>query len=549
VAWWFGSKRGKKLWETGKVSTPWEPDRASIYEHIENHTWSGVTGLVEGGETLPDEDVIRKDKPFGWVPGALDRLATQHGLGLGGAGKEGDVFGALGDAVAAPDRSTMDRLYGLVRDDDAIGYIDALIEKIVEAGGEVDGEDLHRLGKYFATQAPDRGAVKFGLAIVGLFTADEDLELIHTLGRHEEFTLYAATALARRTQNPDLELWELAKQVGGWGRTHVVERLAGTERPEIKAWLLHEGEPNHVMNEDADEDDDDEGATTDGLLQALNNAAPEDDIVDSAGDILHRLVAYDPSGDDRDIDDFPDGLPAVRRYLDLIKQRACDFKEFLVAKEIRDFVRDETGKRTPYTETGWTSEARAELGETTSAFMAPDAWTERAMTGLDSKDRLVFLDAREVADELGIDTWPYSFRRQESGQGDEWFALMRTDDPTRIDQVVALAERDLPLDELATGPGLDLGVGDGAEHQLSLRIIVQDLYRFPGRGWSLLKVALNGPVIGGRHQVVNALDAWGRDRWPNDTEVALERALSREPHDEVRKRLTNLLANKPLDAD
>jgi len=41
----------------------------------------------------------------------------------------------------------------------------------------------------------------------------------------------------------------MAKHVTGWGRVHLVERLAKTEDAEIKEWLLREGFRNSVMYE------------------------------------------------------------------------------------------------------------------------------------------------------------------------------------------------------------------------------------------------------------------------------------------------------------
>jgi hypothetical protein len=80
-----------------------------------------------------------------------------------------------------------------------------------------------------------------------------------------------------------------------------------------------------------------------------------------------------------------------------------------------------------------------------------------------------FRAARLAANELGMDTWDASFRRQERGLGDDWFMLMQTNDPERIDRVLGLAEDILPLDDIATRPGLEF--------------IVQGLRRFPGKGW------------------------------------------------------------------
>ena len=113
----------------------------------------------------------------------------------------------------------------------------------------INHERLYELSHSFVTESPDREPVKFGIAILGLFRQPADQELFQTLGRHDEFTLFCAVAIANSSEDHDESLWTLARNVNGWGRIHVVERLARTENPAIKNWLLREGFRNSVMYE------------------------------------------------------------------------------------------------------------------------------------------------------------------------------------------------------------------------------------------------------------------------------------------------------------
>src|SRR5207237_8938078 len=108
---------------------------------------------------------------------------------------------------------------------------------------------LYELARSFVTEAPDREPVKFGIALLGLFRQPADQELFHTLGRHDEFTLFCAVALANASEDHDETLWKLARIGTGWARVHAVERLAQTENPAIKDWLLREGFRNSIMYE------------------------------------------------------------------------------------------------------------------------------------------------------------------------------------------------------------------------------------------------------------------------------------------------------------
>ncbi len=166
---------------------------------------------------------------------------------------------------------------------------------------------------------------------------------------------------------------------------------------------------------------------------------------------------------------------------------------------------------------------------------------------LSSGSKSEFWLARAAAREIGIDTWDYEFDRHRKTDDAQWYFLMQTDDPARIDRVLEYAGTVLPLDDLASGPALDRGLGSEYASHSALGFIVQDLKRFPGKGWPVVCVALRSRVVSNRNMAINALDAWGRANWPTDATSVLEQALAEEPDREVKARLQHLLQGKPLD--
>ena len=56
--------------------------------------------------------------------------------------------------------------------------------------------ELHELARRLATESPDRGPVKFGIAMLGSMGDERDLDIVRTLALHDEFGLYAAEAIA-----------------------------------------------------------------------------------------------------------------------------------------------------------------------------------------------------------------------------------------------------------------------------------------------------------------------------------------------------------------
>lgn len=92
---------------------------------------------------------------------------------------------------------------------------------------------------------------------------------------------------------------------------------------------------------------------------------------------------------------------------------------------------------------------------------------------------------------------------------------------------------------------MELGMGSGWAAHRALTLIVQDLGRFPGVGWSLIRAAIRSPVIPNRNMAIKA--QWDRKDWPADTAWTIKHALSVEPDDRVRERLRTLLRRQAAD--
>jgi hypothetical protein len=97
-------------------------------------------------------------------------------------------------------------------------FVDSALEKVVAANVSLEPH-LHKYAKWLAFESPDRGPVKFGIALLGLIRDKNDMDKITALGKHEEFTLFSAVALTNTYENPEQELWNLAKFVDGWEKS------------------------------------------------------------------------------------------------------------------------------------------------------------------------------------------------------------------------------------------------------------------------------------------------------------------------------------------
>jgi hypothetical protein len=533
----FGSLPWDTPWDLDAVALPWG-DRPSIYGHVRTHARTEGPGLLAGGADLPDEARVRKDGQLSWAPGALDGVFGHH-AGVGAA--EDIAARVLAALRAVLERSTDDRveaLYGQVTAHGTLEYVDTLLP-LLAAKPNLHVERLHAVGRWLATQAPDREPVKLGIALLGIVQGVDDRDLLLILGRHEEFTLYCAVSLTNQVPRPDHVLLSLARLVTGWGRVHLVERLAETTSDEVRAWMLREGYRNDIMWEYTAL----VCARTGGLLEALRLPEPDDALVFGAGDILSTLLRG--GGPAEGIESYPEGAEATELYLGHLRSRdEVPLDQFLHLHAIRRFLAEEDGEvHDPAL--GWPIR-RTRLVELVEVILNRPDWEPAVRVGLQRPDRESFWTAAEAAKLLGLDPWEHYFERTARGE-DYWWNLMQTDDAERAARVVALAEARLPLSAIATGPRDELGVGPGFAPHMALDWVLDGLRRFPGVGGRLLLVGLRSPVTRNRNMALRALGGWTRASWPAGAEATLRLVVTEEPNADTEALARRVLQGESLE--
>jgi len=522
-------------WDIQDVSPPWG-ERPSIYQHIVDHIRPGEPGLRDKGELLPDDEVVRGGNEWRWAAGALDGVMGHH---AGGA-EPSEVGRKVVDALHALIKKASDKraaaLYALLLENPTLSYVDQFMGVVV-ADDNLDGGRTHDIAHWLATSAADREPVKFAIALLGMCQGADDRDLLLTLGRHEEFTLFVSVALNNQGNDPELSIWALACLVTGWGRIQIIERLVNTNDEQIKAWLLREGYKNDVLYEYTALT----CAKTGGLLSALSVSEPDEKLLNGAGAILAALIAG-RGGPAEGMDAYPDGAEATELYLSHLQTRALDLQSLIDVSRINEFLKEESGPvKDPAL--GWPDRS-AQLLRLANAILSRPDWEQKTREALNSEDSRTFWTASEAAQALGLDIWDVHFERLKRGGTNLWYHVMKTDDPDRVARVIELAEKTLPLHELASGPSTSLGLGPEFEAHSALDVVVQELRRFPGLGWSLIRVGLQNATIRNRIMAAKALQAWDRTTWPAEAEALLKRALQAEPNDDTRALMAKVLAGE-----
>lgn len=519
------------------MEAPWG-GRPSVFRHVVAHVRPGEPGLAPGGEDLPDEALVREGQSLRWAPGALDGVFGHHAEDDEPEVTANGILEALRALTRKASTERAAALYQLLAACTAIEFVDHLLSAIL-SDDRLFPDRIREVARWIATEAPDREAVKIAIALLGLFRDDQDRDLLMTLGRHEEFTLYTAVALGNSGEKPTRTLWELARHVNGWGRIQIVERLAGTEDPEIGAWLLREGYRNSVLYEYTALT----CASTGNLVGALRCPDPDDALLLGAADILSTLIRG-REGPAEGIGEYADGAEATELYLEHVRRRDLGLEHLLTADTIEQFLEEEDGEAQE-PDLGW-PERRAALLEHTAAILARPGWPERIRAALASPDMIVFYRGAAAADALEMDVWDLFYERLKGGE-DVWYFAVQTDDPERIDRLVELAEERLPLDQIASGPADELGLGPEFRDHVILDLVMDGLQRFPGKGWPLLRAGLQSPLIRTRNSAARALAAWGRAAWPPEAEFLLRSALAHEPNEGTRDILAQVIAGEPVE--
>ncbi len=483
--------------------------------------------------------------------GALEGIVAHHGEAAT-TDEIVELAAALLEASARGDsdraRPALDQLCKQTR---IVTLIDPLLRTLSTRG--LDRSAVRSDARWLLEHGEHRGAVRLGVALLGVTGVPADAEDLLTVGRHEAFTSLSVDALSRLLEDPEVAVWQLARSARGWDKVHAVECLACLDphRQDVRDWLLRYGCPNEIMDEYLAYP----CATAGRLREALTADYVDDPLLDGALTIVCALIEGGPAGD---INDYDDAESVLCELIALLEAR-CDTLERLYAVgEIERWLvkgrqvlagdaRSESARAyaEELAEQGWTIDRLDGLIRRCGALFGRPDWPEQvraAFAAGDGRDRAWSLSRR-----LGVDLWDAA-RNQLEAQPDQslpydWLTRTPGVPRERIADVMRFAESRLPLDRLARGPGIAV-VGEPREELRQANEAINSLLAAMKATGVLsdriISAGLRSPVIRTRTLAMRVLDAHPDALDGALTSAALAALDRDEPNDRVRERLRAL---------
>ncbi len=484
---------------------------------------------------LPDENKTFHEQDTIWVPGAKDGLACFQRPKEYNTERIDHIVSLLKDISEHRHLSDKVELYWMLAEDQLVPDVDKVLDQLVDQHMYFDPY-VHEFAKWLAFQSPDRGPVKFGIALLGLISDPKDVPAILAIGKHEEFTLFSAVAIDHMKEDPDEDLWQLAQQVHGWGKIQAVTRISATEDPEIKHWLLTEGYQNEI----------DETylaypcAVNGNLKEALAKEQLSSKELIAYGQLIQSLIYSDIA---QSMESYEDGVAVTQSFVQHMKQGANILTHFLSLNTIKTFLENEEANWIKRESLGWTDQVKDSLINDITAIMSQDKWRKMVEKSRISISDPAYEQINQAALILGIDLWERHWKhlKKDPLRPSSWNYAAQYVNEARVEALVSLAESQLPLDKIATGPENRDGWGESYRLHQSLNYLLQILDTFPPNGLELLKVGIQSPIISNRQSVISVLQSWDKTHWATDMPLLLKKSLILEPNEPLRMEMIMLL--------
>jgi hypothetical protein len=516
----------------------WRTDN-SIHKFLTSNL--DITGnLNDAANDLPDEK--KDDGNIRFAPGLLDAMlgaddSEDSKKKINGLSKLAKKIANKGDKFSEQE------FYRIVSENEGvISIIDDFLQAVVNESLPIQPY-LFKFAKDLATKTDKRNAVKFGIAILGLCQNKSVINDVKILGLHDEFTIYSAIAITNLSDNKVNDLWDLAKRVDGWGKIQIVDRLAQPDLDEpIKDWLIYEGYKNSIMYEYLAF----ACASNGELHKRLESEKITNKLFKSASDIIEALIVeHSPSAD---ISSYTYASSVIENFVRHAKLHASDISDFNSLHKIKDFLTELQNDIGEHKSNGWNQDIISNCIIDIVELLKSKDWIAAAYEGLKSKHNILYWNAKQAAEKLGIDLWETVWQRliENPLDSSSWYDVTHYSKPEYSDQIIDFAAKNLPLDELSTGPKDSMGVGPNYHKFMCLDYAITFLENYPQKGEVIILTGLQCPVTRNRNMAIKVLDKWKKANWSTKIVNALNHLKTMEPNKDTQENIERLINGQEL---
>lgn len=500
-------------------------NRISIYKDIK-------LNFNNENYKLPDEEIRTKGIDFKWVAGALDGAFLHHG----NASDADATMAVILKKIAIKNRrKDKIKFYKIISEDNIGGIIDSFLSYAAEINIPVT-QALIAYIRFLIIESPDRGAVKMGIALAGAIKYKEVLSEILTLARHEEFTLYASVAVMSIEDDYEPILWKMAKEVHGWGRIHLVERLADTTNQDIKDWIFYEGYHNSILDEYLTTI----AANTGNLDLRLQAEQVDQKTMLSSSEIIASMILEGPV---TGISGYEHADSVIKNFVKHVQLLPKKLSYLITLDLILSYLKNIEMSELEI-KRGWSDTIIDCMILKIKEIINDDEWPIIVKSNLNTSDNAVFWQVKKCAEILGIDIKDTHWKRlkSDSNNSSNWYNVIESYDIVD-EELLNYARTFLPLEDLCTGAREELGLGMEYTRYTILMYILQALRGHDNLGKDFVLHALNSPVINNRNMALNVLASWESSRYDGQVMHALTESLTTETNADIVNRIKEMIVS------
>lgn len=464
-----------------------QKEKESLYEYIYKN--------MENGELSEDFSLPKETNSdaIQFADGAIDGIMMFH-MGMSPIKPEEskELLDILNSVNRNNTETAKEKLQIFSEKKSALSVIDEFQKIIVDNAQQLNAETMYEFARDLILNSDNCELVKYGMSIIELLNIKEEelKKVIRVLALSDEFTLFAIFIM-RNWENPEQEIFEIAKKVKGWGRIHAIERINPTNK-EMEEWLLLHGIENNVMAAYSALEIYEKAKIKERLFSKKCLCSFEEYI--AIGNVIAALFQEGPVMGISMVEEV-DKL--LNQYVELFNNYEWDIKGLQIIYNIEQ-----------YTEENKEPEIETKSGFKEIVRKCRDIlYSEKSVEIVAAETKKG--NSLELADFLNIDYKEdlWELFETDLNQYFGYTGILIREEAYR-DRVIDLFEQSLPLKIIASGPAECMGFGKEYENHRILNFCVQELGEWPGKGIPLLKTALFSSVISNRNLALSVIEKW-----------------------------------------